>query len=162
MRRKDKEITDTAEIIKIIAGEKVCRLAMSLDGEPYVIPLNFGYTFDAGQLVLYFHGAKEGKKLDILKSNPKACFEIDCAHKLLAPLSGDAFKYSFAFKSVIGFGAIEFIPDENIAEKKAALGIFMRCQTGSLTPFDFPDDRMNSVAVYKLNVTAFSGKQKIA
>lgn len=45
------------------------RLAMTDGLNPYIIPLNYGYTYEDGKLVIYFHCAKEGRKLDILKKN---------------------------------------------------------------------------------------------
>ena len=65
MRRKDKEITDIESIEKIIHKAKVCRLALSLDDTPYVVPVCFGYSAET----IYFHSAKEGKKIDIIKKN---------------------------------------------------------------------------------------------
>ena len=76
MRRKDKEITDLAEIEAIINRSLVCRLAM-VDGDlPYIVPLCFGYDKNK----LYFHTGTKGKKIDILKQNPHVCveFDIDC------------------------------------------------------------------------------------
>jgi nitroimidazol reductase NimA-like FMN-containing flavoprotein (pyridoxamine 5'-phosphate oxidase superfamily) len=61
MRRSEKEITAKTEIESIIQQSMVCRLAMSEGQIPYIVPLCFGYRNDT----LYFHSAKEGKKLDI-------------------------------------------------------------------------------------------------
>jgi nitroimidazol reductase NimA-like FMN-containing flavoprotein (pyridoxamine 5'-phosphate oxidase superfamily) len=101
MRRKEKEIVDINEKLKIIAKCKVCRLAMADDNQPYIIPLNFGYAYENDILILYFHGAYEGMKIDILKKNDKVCFEIDCNHALIE--ATEPSKYSFAFESIIGF-----------------------------------------------------------
>ena len=73
MRRKDKEITDKAEIESIIGSSMVCRLAMTDKNRPYIVPLCFGYKDNT----LYFHSAGQGKKLDILKKNNLVCFEFD-------------------------------------------------------------------------------------
>jgi nitroimidazol reductase NimA-like FMN-containing flavoprotein (pyridoxamine 5'-phosphate oxidase superfamily) len=61
MRRKEKEITDKAVIESIILSSSVCRLALSEDNQPYIIPLCFGYE----ENTLYFHSAPEGKKLGL-------------------------------------------------------------------------------------------------
>ncbi|MDR2089589.1 MAG: pyridoxamine 5'-phosphate oxidase family protein, partial [Clostridiales Family XIII bacterium] len=58
MRRKDKEITDVNEKLEILQKNKVCRLALSESDRPYIVPLNYGYSFENGALTLYFHGAK--------------------------------------------------------------------------------------------------------
>ena len=59
MRRKDREITDFDEMMKIIAKCDTCRLALFDDEFPYIVPLNFGTDVEEGQLYLYFHSAKE-------------------------------------------------------------------------------------------------------
>jgi hypothetical protein len=61
MRRKEKEITDRAELEAVIAEAQVCRLAMCDGAHPYVVPLCFGY--EAG--TFYVHCAAEGQKLAI-------------------------------------------------------------------------------------------------
>ena len=67
MRRKDREINDVKEIINILDMCKTASVAM-LDGDvPYVVPLSYGYEIRDNILVLYFHCAKEGRKIDILK-----------------------------------------------------------------------------------------------
>ncbi len=73
MRREDKEINDIATIEGIIRKARVCRLALSENGQPYIVPLCFGYKDNN----LYFHSAGEGKKLDIIKKNNNVCFEFD-------------------------------------------------------------------------------------
>jgi nitroimidazol reductase NimA-like FMN-containing flavoprotein (pyridoxamine 5'-phosphate oxidase superfamily) len=82
MRRKDKEIADINEKMSIIEECKFCRLGLSENNYPYVIPINYGYTYENETLTLYFHGAIEGKKIDIIQKNNNACFEIDCDTKL--------------------------------------------------------------------------------
>ena len=79
MRRKDKEISDTKEIEEIIKRAKVCRLAMTDENRPYMVPLCFGYS----EGVLYFHSANRGKKLDILNKNNRICFEFDIELELV-------------------------------------------------------------------------------
>ena len=46
MRRKDREITDFDEMMKIIAKCDTCRLALFDDEFPYIIPLNFGTNIE--------------------------------------------------------------------------------------------------------------------
>ena len=73
MRRKDKEITDESEIESIIRNSLVCRLGLADNSTPYIVPLCFGYKDNR----LYFHSAKEGRKIEILKRNNEVCFEFD-------------------------------------------------------------------------------------
>ena len=67
MRRKEKEIQDKSEIIKILKITKYLTIAMCKDKVPYLVTLTHGY--DSKKNVIYFHCAKKGKKIDILKEN---------------------------------------------------------------------------------------------
>ncbi|MDR2729875.1 MAG: pyridoxamine 5'-phosphate oxidase family protein [Treponema sp.] len=156
MRRKDREITNLNEKLEIISKCKVCRLALAEDNVPYVVPLNFGYSFDNEILTLYFHGAKEGRKIDILRKNDQACFEMDCDTKLIEAKT--ASNYSYAFKSIIGSGKVYFIDDAQ--EKHRALNFLMKHQTGNDTEYCFSDSDLARTAVYKLVVDEFSGKKR--
>jgi nitroimidazol reductase NimA-like FMN-containing flavoprotein (pyridoxamine 5'-phosphate oxidase superfamily) len=156
MRRKDREIIDINEKIKIIDTCKVCRLAMADDNQPYIIPLNFGYVYKNDILTLYFHGSFQGMKIDILKKNDKVCFEIDCNHALIE--GDEPSKYSFAFESIIGFGKIIFI--ETTEEKSYGLNQIMKHQTGRDILYQYPEDQLKSVHVYKMEVATFTGKRK--
>lgn len=111
MRRSDREITDKAEIIEIIEKCDVCRLALSDNNVPYVVPMNYGYEYTEGKLTLYFHGAKEGKKLEVINNNPLACFEMDCSHKLME--ADEACDYTMEYESVIGNGIISLCSEKN-------------------------------------------------
>ena len=84
MRRNDREIKDRKEIDGIIRRCRVCRLAMCDDGQPYIVPLNFGYD---GRF-LYFHAAPEGRKIDIIKRNNRVGFEFDILHDIVTARAG--------------------------------------------------------------------------
>jgi len=67
MRRKDLQITDTNVLKKILKSAKYVTLALAMNGQPYLVSLSHGY--DESRNCIYFHCAKEGKKIDYLKSN---------------------------------------------------------------------------------------------
>lgn len=74
MRRFKQEIT-REECIEVL--KKAPRGVLSMHGEngfPYSVPVNQYYDEENGKL--YFHGAKEGLKLDLLRENNKVCFTI--------------------------------------------------------------------------------------
>lgn len=156
MRRKESEITNIDEKLAIINANKVCRIGLADDGMPYVVPLNYGWSFKDNELTLFFHGAKAGKKLDIIKKNNNACFEIDCDGALVEGKT--ACRYGYAFQSVIGFGKITVL--DGAEEKKYALTELMCHQTGRRIDFDFEDNELNGVAVYKLTSGEFTGKRR--
>ena len=103
MRRHDREITDSREILSIVNECKVIRLAM-LDeqGLPYIIPLNFGYRFADGVFTFYCHSAREGRKLELLRRDPRVSFEMDCRGELQS--ADHACGYGYYYASVIGSG----------------------------------------------------------
>ncbi|MDR2514119.1 MAG: pyridoxamine 5'-phosphate oxidase family protein [Christensenellaceae bacterium] len=121
MRRSDREITDLARIEEIIRGCDVLRLGLNDGGYPYVVPLNFGFEMLDGLPVFYFHCALEGKKLELIKNDPRAFFELDRAHRLV--LSDDAARCTMEYESVMGRGLCAFIEDE--AEKLRALRLLL-------------------------------------
>jgi nitroimidazol reductase NimA-like FMN-containing flavoprotein (pyridoxamine 5'-phosphate oxidase superfamily) len=156
MRRKDREIIQIEDKIKIIGDCKVCRLGLSQNNQPYIIPLNYGYSFDVHILTLYFHSANEGKKLDIMRNNHNACFEIDCHHKLVE--AEKSCHYGYLFKSVTGFGKIVFMDTDD--EKNKGLNLIMKHQTGKDVQYNFDIDALKNVTVYKLLVEEFTGKER--
>ena len=114
MRRSEKEITDKAQIDSIIRRSKVCRLGLSDDGQPYIVPLCFGYDGKA----LYFHCAKEGRKIDILRKNSAVCFEFDIVEGMVE--ADRACDWGIRYQSVIGFGEARIIEDVNDKQKALA------------------------------------------
>jgi len=156
MRRKDKEMTNVSEIIEILEHCKYCRLAMADGDRPYVVPINFGYRYEGKALSVYFHGIGVGKKIEILKANPKACFEMDRDYGLI--IEEEPCDYGYAFESVIGFGSVAFIEDPE--EKARALDIIMQHQTGE-SGFTFPEDALRGTTVYKIVTEDFTGKRKL-
>ena len=154
MRRSDREVTDISEIIEIIKKCDVCRLALSENNIPYIVPINFGYEYKNEKLTLYFHGADEGKKHEIMKNNPNVCFEMDCSHKLIE--ADEACNYTMEYESVIGIGRVYYCNDKS--EKINALEHLMKQYTKDKT-FTFPDHVLDSVTVFKLEVAEFTGKR---
>lgn len=153
MRRKDREITETEEILKIIDTCKVCRIAMQDKDEIYIVPMNFGYIYEDDRLVLFFHSAAEGRKIEVLKRQKKVGFEMDCEHRLITAESACGYGYSFA--SIIGNGQVEFI--EQTDDKIRALKELMKHQTGQ--DFEFDHKMIQSVTAFKIVSTTFSGKR---
>ena len=149
MRRSEKEIKDKSVIEDVFRQALVCRLGLCLDGLPYVVPMNFGYE----ENTFYFHGALQGKKMDIIRSNPNACIEMDMPLKLKeAP---DACFWGMNYKSVIGFGKAIIL--ENLEEKRNGLKIIMAHYSDK--SFEFDDKFLSATAVIKVEIESMTGKQ---
>lgn len=153
MRRKDREITDSAKINDIIRSCDCCRIGLSDNGKVYIVPLNFGYVCNNDKRIFYFHSASEGRKLELIKSNDYASFELDTAHKLVPGSS--AHHCSYLYQSVMGEGKISIVTDDN--EKIAGLNAIMAHYTGK-TDNEFDPSVAARTVVIKLEVTEISGK----
>lgn len=153
MRRTDREITDMAQIRKILEACKVFRLAMTVHNVPYIVPLNYGYAYDE-TMEFYFHCAAVGKKISMLQENNVVCFEIDTEHQLI--VADVPCRYGFHFTSVIGMGQVSFVT--NTAEKIAYLRNIMKHQTGK--DFSFTPEQVQPVTVCKVSVSEISAKQR--
>lgn len=146
MRRKDREITDMNKIEEIIKKCDVCRLAFFDEEYPYIIPMNFGVAVENEKVTLYFHGAKVGKKIDLLRKNKKVGFEMDCSHQLI--LEDEACNSTMEYESVCGNGSIEILEE---SEKIEALNHIMRQYTGKME-HRFGEREVKAVTVLKLKV----------
>lgn len=153
MRRKDREITSIEEILKILDQSKVCHLGFADNGQVYVLPMNFGYLYKNNQLFLYFHSAKEGRKLEILRANPEVGFAIDCGHQLIT--ADTACAHGYYFSSIIGNGTAAFLESEQ--EKSMALNAIVQHQTGKQLPIH--PEGMAQTAVFQIAVTQYSCKR---
>lgn len=154
MRRKDREVADFAEQMAIIKKCDVCRIALNdEDGFPYIVPMNFGMDVQDGQLYLYFHCATEGKKLDLIRKDNRAFFEMDCGHHLI--LNQERMSCTMTYESVMGKGTLEFVAEE---EKHDALKILM----GQYHAEDFPFNTamIPVTTVLRMTVTEMTGKRR--
>lgn len=154
MRRNDREVSDINTIKEILDMNKTANLAMVDDGMPYLVPMNYGYEVVDAQLVLYFHCATEGRKLQILKQNNAVCFSIFCEGE---PLYAETpCNSGYFYSSVIGNGKAEFI--ETSPEKEHALHIIVAQQTGK--SYTFTKEQAATVCVFKVISMDFTGKRK--
>ena len=149
MRRKEKEITDTAEIEQIIKQARVCRLGLVDGSEPYVVPVCFGYEKNA----FYFHCAPEGRKIELIKKNNQVCVEIEADVEII-----DAEKpcgWSTKYRSVIGVGRAHILEDEE--DKIHGLAVIM-WQFGERKP-NIKFEKTDRTAVVRIDIENITGKK---
>lgn len=156
MRRKDKEVTDLNQIFDIIRNCSVAHVSMVEHGKPYVVALNFGYESQGDALILYFHSAYEGRKMDILKENPNVYFQMDCVNEFVAGSKDNPCAYSWRYASVMGSGQVEFI--EDLEEKAHAMNCMIRHLTKTEDHFEFSEERLKKTCVYRVCSTDITGK----
>ena len=153
MRRKDREITDKQDILEVMRKCDVCRIALHDGDYPYIVPLNFGLQVENDMPVLYFHGALEGKKYELIEKDNRASFEMDCGHQLI--LDKAQGNCAMEYESVIGQGYIEMLNEE---EKYEALRILMKQYRREDFPFN--EKVIPMTAVFRLRVEAMTGKKR--
>ncbi|MBQ6232564.1 MAG: pyridoxamine 5'-phosphate oxidase family protein [Clostridia bacterium] len=107
MRRKDREVTDPQEIFDILKRCDTVRIAVYGEEYPYIVPVSFGTEMIEGKAVVYFHCAREGLKVDLIRANPRVCVEGDIFIKIEPTDHGITTRY----ESVIGFGECRFVED---------------------------------------------------
>ena len=156
MRQKNREITNFNEIVEVIRSCDVCRLALNDDGYPYIVPLNFGLEVTDGTIKLYFHSALEGYKLDLIKKDNRASFEMDCKHQL--QYFEEKCYCTMAYESVIGSGRIRILDEE---EKTDALMKLMGHYHREIeAEVKFNPAAISRTMVYVLTVEEITGKRK--
>lgn len=153
MRRADRQVTSLDRITEIIDSQTHLHLAMTDGSQPYVVPMNYGYEITPqGALTLYLHCALEGKKLDILRRNPRVCFEISQQIQLVAASSPCA--WTAKYRSVIGQG--NAVIKENADDKRHALDALMRHMGYPGTP-EY-GNALGKVASLRIDVDSYTAK----
>jgi len=150
--KKAFEITDEKIISEILDNAQFGTLALCVENKPYSVPINF--VESEGDI--FFHGAKKGKKIDIMKQNSNASFSVVEDYALLPSYfsndKGDACPATHMFKSIIIDGKIEFI--EEYDEKVKAMSALMQKlqKEGKYIPLNHEmyKKALNATVVYKL------------
>ena len=147
-------VTDPEQIRHILDSGKVLHLGLSVNDEPYVVPMNYGYALEDGKLVVYLHSAVRGKKLEMVQTNPKVFFSIDCDRM---PFEGRVpCQYGMVYSSIMGRGTATIV--EDVEEKKRAMSLLMKTQTGK--DFTFEDRLVTIVTVIRIDVSEYTAKHR--
>ncbi len=153
MRLKSREINDFNEIVDVLERCNVLRIAFKGNEYPYIVPVSFGIKKDGTDIFLYFHGAKEGTKIEQIQKCPNVCIEGDIFYKAEETSYGITAKY----ESVIGYGVIEKVENDEIIEGLKAI-----CAHYNYT--EYPIEKCKTLpmtAVYKIKINKLSGKRKL-
>lgn len=156
MRRQDREVTDPEKISAVIDACTHCRLGFCDQGRAYIVPVNFGHAMENGQHVFYFHGAPEGRKVDLIRETGWAGIEMDEGYQLHR--AETACGHTAAFRSIIGGGPIVIL--EDLEEKRRALSRIMAHAAGS-GDWAFPEAAVRALCVYKLTAEELSCKEHL-
>ena len=150
MYRSDKLISDPKIIEQILNESSICRIAFSVDGEAYIVPVNFGYKDNK----LYIHSAPEGKKIDFLKKNNRICFEMELDHEIIKDKV--ACKWTTKYRSVIGYGTISIVQEKS--QKIEGLDIIMS-KYGGPDKNTYPDAILKKMILLVIEIDTLTAKQ---
>lgn len=153
MRRKDREVTDIGRIREIIASCDCCRLGFCDEGRAYVVPLDFGFVEGEGRCTLYFHGAQEGRKIDLIRKTGWASFEMDTGHEWVR--GETAQQNTSRFQCVMGGGPVTLLETEE--EKRAGLLAILAHVTGE-DRWEISGAALEKTLVFRLDVEELSCK----
>jgi nitroimidazol reductase NimA-like FMN-containing flavoprotein (pyridoxamine 5'-phosphate oxidase superfamily) len=152
MRRADKEIESIDEITDLIRKCQVCRIGMSRNDKPYIVPVSFGFDGDC----IYFHTViKNGLKLEYLAANTEVCFEFE--HNVEVVVDDTACDWTFEFQSIIGFGQVE----ELVSGDDKIEGLQQIMKQYSQKEWDFDGISLKGLSVWKIVIESMTGKQSL-
>ncbi|MFH2112294.1 MAG: pyridoxamine 5'-phosphate oxidase family protein [Candidatus Bathyarchaeota archaeon] len=155
MRRKDKEITERVVIEEILRENQVGRLGTAVDGQPYIVPMNYAYV--QGRILMHTH--RDGKKVRDIRVNPRVCFEVDSGEMIEGD---DPCGYSWEYRSVVAHGDARIVEDPakklevlRIISDKYAFGKGQKLTREAV-------DRFKDLVVIEVTVTGMTGKMSPA
>ena len=152
MLRKEREMSEE-DIKQFLLEEKIGRLGMSQDGEPYVIPI--GYIYDPETDEIWLHCAKKGRKVDAIKSNPRVCFEIDAMTRLV--VADVPCEYDVVYRSVVVFGTA-FL-EEDPSQKAETLNRIFEKYTGEAPKVPLKEEAAKGTQVIGIRIESKTGKE---
>ena len=150
VKKKKNEIPERSLTDKIINNSDTCRLGLSKNNMPYIVPLSFGYDGSNA----YFHTSCEGQKIDYINSNKNVCLEFENEVKILSHETLPC-KWSVSYQSVICFGKIEEITDKQ--EMIDGLNFIMKHYSGKKWLFE--KEQIKSFKIWKVKIEQWFGKQ---
>lgn len=132
------------EIIDLLERQVIGRLGCHADDETYVVPVNFIFRNNA----IYAHTGN-GKKLEMMRKNPKVCFQVD------------EIQDTFRWKSVIVWGTFEELTGEE--RQQAMQGIIHRIMPltdskGQHSSHGIADEKYDSLVVFKIPLVEGTGR----
>ena len=153
MPPKTEKPDDRTRMEQILSAQTIGHLAMTCDGDLYLVPINYAYV--EGRIL--FHCALEGKKLDMIRKNPNVCFEVSRQEGQPVPHAGEL--CDAAFESVVCWGTARFIDD--VEERQRVLHEFQaRYANYDQAPEPISLERAEKCGAIEITVTRMTGRRR--
>lgn len=154
VRDSERAVESREDMLGIIARGKHMTISMVDDGHPYLVSLN--YSFDGDRSLLYFHCAREGRKLDALKANPEVWGQV------MEDLGCLAGRCDYGYRTVMFWGKASVVDD--ISEKKRALEMMidrLEPEPMEMKRRMITDVRVRDATVVRIAIEGMTGKQSL-
>jgi len=152
MRRKDREVTDPHFIENVLNGVLYGNLGLCDNGKPYIVPMNYAWSGSK----IWLHCAAEGRKLDIIRSNPKVCFQVSADTELIT--ADNPCGYGMFYSSVIIWGTASIIEEHET--KSMALGKLMRHFSKDFS-HKFTEEQTKNICIISIEPEEITCKARI-
>ena len=149
MRRKAQQLPQAEAEAILRAGSSGVMALAGEEGYPYALPIS--YVYHEGRL--YFHCAPTGHKLDAIARCPKASFCVIAQDDVVPE------RYTTRYRSVIAFGSIRRLADEQAVRK--ALEVLGRKYAPDLDPSAEIAKSLPRVCVLEMTIDQLTGKEGI-
>ena len=152
MRKSAREIKDEVEIKQLFEDCQTIRMALYDEPYPYVVPLSYGWEERDGRFYVYFHCAKEGKKLDLIARDGRVCVEADTLHGY----TDTGHSVTADYESAIAFGRAERVFG---SELEHGLELLLKhCKVDGYIAHECA--ALNITAVVKISVESITAKRR--
>ncbi len=145
-------LEEKERIEQVIRSCSICFVGMAdSEGNPYVLPMNFGYE----EGVIWLHSAQEGHSISILEKNPRVCITFCTNPELKWQDEQVACSYRMLADSILCRGRVQF---EEVDEVKVkALHSIMRQYSDR--EFSYSAPAVRNVKIWKVEVEELSARE---
>lgn len=152
MRKANREIKEFDKIVNLVERCDTIRLGISNEPSPYIVPLSFGYEIADEKIVFYVHGARKGKRHELVAKNPRVCVEGDLCHGFMGTGRGSV---TCEYESFIGYGNAELVKGE-----EAKKGIDLILSHCGFPGYPYKPGVFKVMSVYKIVLDEVRGKHR--
>lgn len=154
LRRQDRQIKDFNKIVDLINKCQTIHVGMVDDNKPYVVALSYGYKIkENNKVVFYLHGAKSGRKKDIIIKNSNVFVGLDILHgyvDLGKALTAD-------YESITAEGTMSIVNDYD----EKVEGIKLLCEHCGFSSFNASECVSKDITeVFKIECTNIIAKSR--
>ena len=130
------------EMQRMLEEERVGRIGLNDERQPYVVPTDFAYMDGA----IYIHTPSNGRKARLARDDPHVCFEVDRYNEAVTD-----------FRSILVRGEIREVSDS--AERRSAMDILKEkaVKSGDLTEYTVSPDSFSRILVLRIDISEMSG-----